>query len=266
MTDNWPSSSDAWISFLASAVRPLTTEQKLSLTFAYSTADLPSVPSVQQLQRALSLSTSDASRLARNLTQLSRTPGLSSHDVVLALKVLAHAELGEHEPTERVEIVCTAPFNLQVPVRATFATTLDMVQHARETITLVGYVFTEGVRELIKQLAQARSEHGVIVTLIGNQMVTHLPVLRSLWPQPVPVPRIFSREANPTDPMSALHAKLLVCDRSTALVTSANFTYHGLHENVEIGVKVHSKSVARVAEFLDALVTSGEVKLIDWSS
>ena len=64
--------------------------------------------------------------------------------------------------------------------------------------------------------------------------------------------------------MSALHAKLLICDRNVALVTSANFSHHGLHENIEIGVKIQSASVRQLVEFVEALIRTGEVEAVAW--
>jgi phosphatidylserine/phosphatidylglycerophosphate/cardiolipin synthase-like enzyme len=95
-------------------------------------------------------------------------------------------------------------------------------------------------------------------------MRQRLLVLRSHWPQDVPGPRVYSREANPADEMAALHAKIIVCDRCRALVTSANFSRHGLHENIEIGVHVEASSVGRLADFLDALILHHEVEPVDW--
>jgi len=264
MTANHVSPEEQWVGLLVNAVMALAPEQLRALASAYANDTPLSLPSVQYLQRALSLSTADASQLARSLSQLSGMTSLGSRDVKVALQVLAAARLNDSEAMERVEVVCTTPVQFGLPVRATFATTLEMVQSARETITLVGYVFTGGARELVQQLALAQSSRRVKVTLVGNQMRTHLPVLRALWPHDVPPPRMYSREADPADEMAALHAKLLVCDDVVALVTSANFTYHGLHENIEIGVKVYSKSVARIAEFLDALIAAREVQPIDW--
>jgi phosphatidylserine/phosphatidylglycerophosphate/cardiolipin synthase-like enzyme len=53
-------------------------------------------------------------------------------------------------------------------------------------------------------------------------------------------------------------------DASTALITSANFSYHGLHENIEIGVKVVSSSVARLVEFFNSLIVAGQVTPVAW--
>jgi phosphatidylserine/phosphatidylglycerophosphate/cardiolipin synthase-like enzyme len=98
------------------------------------------------------------------------------------------------------------------------------------------------------------------VTLIGNRMRDCLPVLDAIWPVDSPRPQIFTREIDPEDPMAALHAKLLICDYDAALVTSANFSYHGLHENIEIGVKVRSAAMARLVELFQAMVANGDLK------
>jgi phosphatidylserine/phosphatidylglycerophosphate/cardiolipin synthase-like enzyme len=66
--------------------------------------------------------------------------------------------------------------------------------------------------------------------------------------------------------MAALHAKLLICDENVALVTSANFSHHGLHENIEVGVKIHSSSVARLVDFILAMIRMREVKALEWPS
>lgn len=97
-------------------------------------------------------------------------------------------------------------------------------------------------------------------------MLDQLATLQSLWPADSPAPSIFSHKADPADDMTALHAKLLICDNTFALITSANFSYHGLHENIEIGVKIESASVARLVEFVQAMIRKGEVEAVQWTS
>ena len=43
--------------------------------------------------------------------------------------------------------------------------------------------------------------------------------LKEMWPEATPLPPVFSREPLADDPLAALHAKLLLCDRSEALVS-----------------------------------------------
>jgi phosphatidylserine/phosphatidylglycerophosphate/cardiolipin synthase-like enzyme len=91
-----------------------------------------------------------------------------------------------------------------------------------------------------------------------------LGAIRSVWPTNCPQPELLSYDADPTDEMAALHAKLLICDNTSALVTSANFSLHGLHKNIEIGVKIESSTVRRLVEFFTSLIPAGLVKPIPW--
>jgi phosphatidylserine/phosphatidylglycerophosphate/cardiolipin synthase-like enzyme len=136
---------------------------------------------------------------------------------------------------EQVEIVCTAASRLGIPLRTTYATAIETVHEAQQTILLMGYVFTVGTRAFIKQLAVARRDRAVHVTLIGNRRQDQVSTIRSMWLADSPPPPIFSRESSTGDDMAAMHAKLVICDNSVALITSANFSHHGLHENIEEG-------------------------------
>jgi phosphatidylserine/phosphatidylglycerophosphate/cardiolipin synthase-like enzyme len=241
-----------WISMLAGAVAGLGSRHLLNLAGLLDPARTM-LPSSGQLQRVLSLSTALATQLARDLDRIARFPGVTVQEVRTALMALATTRNPVNAQSDSVEIACTAPARLGVPLRTTYATALEMVKNAQNEILVVGYVFTEGAKSLLEEVAKASLDRRVRVTIIGNRMEDHLPTLRSVWPAGCPQPRVFSCPANLRDEMSALHAKVLVCDSSAALVTSANFSYHGLHENIEIGVKIVSPSVARLAEFFNSL-------------
>ena len=218
--------------------------------------------SAGRLKRVLHVSTSDATHLARSLKDATTGSGLSWRDVVLVIETLAHARSQAAADCD-VEIVCTAPERFGVPLRTTYATALQMMREASREIVVVGYVFTEGARNLIEELARAARERGARITVIGNRIREQLPLFRSVWPDGTTLPRVFSREADVDDPMAALHAKLLVCDRTSALVTSANFTYHGLHANIEIGVRVRAQAVEHLMEFIEAMISSGDVEAVE---
>jgi len=158
----------------------------------------------------------------------------------------------------RVEIVCTAPVDLGLPVRATLPKALEMVEASEHEIIVVGYVFSEGAREFLSRLAAAQAR-GVRVKLIANRLREHAQDFARLWPAGTPLPFLYTRDANPYDEMAALHAKLLICDGATALVTSANFTHHGLRGNIEVGICVTDAAIARLADFVSQLIVGGEV-------
>jgi phosphatidylserine/phosphatidylglycerophosphate/cardiolipin synthase-like enzyme len=253
-----------WINLLSGAVAGLSRRHVLDLA---DLLDPPrsTPPSSGQLQRALSLSTASATRLARDLDQVICSPGVTIHDVQTALMTLAAMRNQDIAQTDSVEIACTAPSRFGVPLRTTYATALEMVKDAQKEILVVGYVFTEGARSLLEEVARASRDRRVRVTVIGNRMEDHLPALRSVWPSDCSEPRVFSCPANVRDEMSALHAKVLICDSSTALITSANFSHHGLHGNIEIGVKIVSSTVARLVEFFNSLIVTGQVTELVWN-
>lgn len=257
-----------WVQTLAQSVSRLSEEQLSSLIAYLRTHQVASLTSAR-LQRLLSISTTEASQLARTLnTAFKSVENTRSGptETAIALAGIASGRLLKADEPRAIEIVCTAPTRMGVPVRATFATTLEMVQTAHEEIYLVGYVFTRGARALVEQLAVARRERGVRITLVGNRMQKHLPSLRAIWPAGTPFPTVFSRPADQDDDMAALHAKILICDSNTALVTSANFTHHGLHENIEIGIRIESSAVLRLVEFIRAMIVMGEVEPCEWKA
>ena len=253
-----------WIGTLAGTVAGLGSRHLLDLAGLLNPAQ-SKPPSSGQLQRVLSLSTMAAAQLARSLDQVIRSPGVSVCDVQTALMTLACTRSTGIAQAEMVEIACMAATRLGVPLRTTYATALELVEEAQHEILVVGYVFTEGARSLLEQVAKASRDRRVRVTVIGNRMEEHLSALQSAWPSNCLGPRVFSCQSNPRDKMSALHAKLLVCDTATALITSANFSHHGLHENIEIGVKVTSPAVARLVEFFNSLIVAGQVTPLAWT-
>lgn len=258
--NNSTGSTPNWIGYLAAIVSGLSSEQILVLAELYGNSESAALPSTAELQRRLTLGTTSATSLARNLRDISSIQDLTHRDIRIALASLAQARMIRTRNDKVVEVVCTAPSRLGIPVRTTFATAVEMIRAARHEVILIGYLFTEGARELLKELARAQIDRGVRVMLIGNRMDQCLPFLDAIWPADSTRPKIFTREIDREDPMAALHAKLLICDNDAALVTSANFSYHGLHENIEIGVKVRSAAIARLVELFQAMIANGELK------
>jgi phosphatidylserine/phosphatidylglycerophosphate/cardiolipin synthase-like enzyme len=51
-----------------------------------------------------------------------------------------------------------------------------------------------------------------------------------------------------------MHAKCLLVDGHDLLVTSANFTFHGLHGNIEIGIRLSGPPAAEARKIFSHLV------------
>jgi len=231
-------------------------------TFAEVCLRMPDVThlTADRLQRELRISTADAVGIARATSRAQDNNNL--RDIALIAAASAEHESAREQDSERVDVVCTGPVQFAVPVRATFATMIEMVQQAHSEVVIVGYVFTAGAAGFVRHVLQAR-QRGLPVTIIGNRMEQSIAALRQLW-GPGPAPVLYSWENDGTDEMTSLHAKLLICDKDTALVTSANYSLHGLHENVEIGLRVRSPSVMRLSDFVRQLIASSTVVPVSW--
>ena len=72
-----------------------------------------------------------------------------------------------------------------------------------------------------------------------------------MWEENVTLPKIFT--FNPHKKGTSLHAKILIIDKSEILTTSANITSHGIHSNIEFGMR-HKGKIANDAHKLIKLL------------
>src|SRR5262249_43472835 len=79
--------------------------------------------------------------------------------------------------------------------------------------------------------------------------------VQASWPPACDRPRIFhDRQRTGSAPYASMHAKCLLVDSSDLLITSANFTFHGLRGNIEIGVRLGGAPAAEARKFFSHLV------------
>ena len=173
------------------------------------------------------------------------TPDLPGIAIAAALR--ASAATGEALRTEnQTSLVWTGPQTQVAGLRTTRAVLASMVKNATESLVLVSFT-THDVSELVSNLASAIAR-GVKVTLIletpndpGGPLTigsghSFAPIRDSAgfyrWP-------LETREAFFAS-TARLHAKCVIADRSTALITSANLTSAGINDNIELGVLIES--------------------------
>ena len=89
-----------------------------------------------------------------------------------------------------------------------------------------------------------------MVTIVADRLDEKLPVILAGWPEDLPPPALWSRPEDPADPMSALHAKVVVFDDRYLFISSANLTLHGLHRNLELGVLLEGPIAADMSGLL----------------
>lgn len=192
---------------------------------------------------------------------------VGSANVVLALATANRLRRMELLNRPEIEIVWTGPAAPGALVRSTGAVVEEMLSSVREAgeILLVGYSLTaeDGtlMRGIVDLLAGA-SRKGASVTLVLHRDAEehNKSNLLLAWSVFARKPRVLTWVPAPDHPYTKLHAKALVIDRLDLLVTSANFTFHGLESNLELGLRVRGPQAGVVAERFDELMAAGVLK------
>ncbi len=170
-----------------------------------------------------------------------------------ALAVAERAETNRSAPS----MVWTGMEGVRVPMRLTSQVVNEMIARTRQNILIVGYSLTRaaGFWEDLAALPAA-----VDVNIIGHNLsertsrlggqATYLRKLFAASPERLHLYTYIPQQGD----ITKLHAKLLVSDRQRALVTSANFTRHGMERNIEVGVTVGARQAVMIWDQLEKLV------------
>jgi phosphatidylserine/phosphatidylglycerophosphate/cardiolipin synthase-like enzyme len=134
---------------------------------------------------------------------------------------------------------------------------LALVRGARREIALCAYSVTAGAMPMLKEMAEVVAQ-GVSATLVVN----------AFFEQPMEVQSFLRAAARAqarwrlfdftsSGPAAELHAKVLVIDRSVALLGSANLSFRGLVANHEMALVVRGPMAEVIASRIDML-TQGQ--------
>lgn len=150
------------------------------------------------------------------------------------------------------ELVATLPPESPGIARPTGRVIRELVSNASREIILVGYELTD--MELVTLLAAATSRGSDVIVICDRARGAATRIVES-WPMGVRLPRIFQdRERSTNAPYASMHAKCLLVDSAQLLITSANFTFHGLHGNIEIGVRLGGAPAGEARKIFSHLV------------
>jgi len=215
------------------------------------------------------LGTDAAARVTEMLTRAG-SDGWSLRQVgELAMAIVA-ARRGASDPEKLFDLVLSGPDAPGVPTRDTAAVMHTLIEGAKEEVLLVGYAVYNGKR-LFRPLAARMAANPSLkvtfclnierkrgdTTIASDIAARFLDDFRSRhWPWQT-LPRLFydPRSLEPTaHSCTSLHAKVLIVDRRSAMVTSANFTEAAQRRNVETGVLItYVPFVARLADYFGEL-------------
>lgn len=188
------------------------------------------------------------------------SPSTSGQCVGAAVAGGAHAGALSRR-AEDLELVVSGPRSGDLHPRNTEQVLLALIGEARSEVLIVTYAL-QGYPELEDALAQAAGR-GVRITVVAEtsedspgfqgdpaRELGTIPVERLRWP----------RDQRPARG-AALHAKLVVVDRRTVLITSANLTQRASADNFEVGVLLRGDDTgARLVNHLEELAAKGVLR------
>lgn len=183
--------------------------------------------------------------------------GLSGSALAAALRAAAFTadDLGSRE---RTDLVWTGPDTTSIPLRRTEAVLCEVIDGAKEDLTLVSFVAYE-VHSVVAALCRAVDRRVAVrivleapATMGGSLDVDSVSKMRAA----VPGARVHVWENSGTFGIpGVIHAKCAVADGRIALVTSANLTGSAMWRNMELGVLVDGgRQPRRLRDHFAALI------------
>jgi phosphatidylserine/phosphatidylglycerophosphate/cardiolipin synthase-like enzyme len=137
-------------------------------------------------------------------------------------------------------------------VRSVRSALTDMLRDARLEVLICAYSITGGADEILNEFEDCLRRgirFKVVINRFQNQYQHVQVYLRSLAAS-YPYFRLYNFD----DPVEELHSKLIVVDRSIALVGSANLSMRGMRQNYELGVIVQGTEASVIGQCFDRLV------------
>ncbi len=213
------------------------------------------------------------------LDSLSRT-GMNSQQVAILLLALSESQKRANDPSRLFDLVLSGPEVSGVPTGSTEAVMHSMVEQAKTELRFVGYAVYNG-KKLFRRLAERMDNEQELQvsfcldirrpyqdTSLGSELVRRFvhDFKSKQWPgKRLPELYYYHASLNTDQKTKAsLHAKCVICDQTSVLVTSANFTEAAQKKNIEMGSIIrHSPFVRRIIDYLDGLANAGRLVRVE---
>lgn len=190
-----------------------------------------------------------------------RVESLGFHDPMRVMRLCLQALRVQYDELRprlvNAELVATLPLGVPGIARPTGQVLHEMLRPRVREVILLGYEVTD--QGMMKLLVEVTARRADVIMICDRERGAARRVLEG-WPADVQRPRIFHDRKQPDGaPFASMHAKCLLVNGSDLLITSANFTFHGLHGNIEIGVRLSGPPAAEARKIFSHLVESGVV-------
>lgn len=224
------------------------------------------------VQRILQGNTATA--IAAHMQELANG-GFDSGQIAATLELLVSDRQFRSRMEDQLDLVTTGPDARGVVNRDTSVVVRELFANATTSVLIAGFAIYQGqvVFQALADRMQEKPQLKVRIFVDIPRPFTNTTSTAELirrfadrfrsqqWPVDRPLPAIFfdprSLDAH-GDKRACMHAKCVVVDGRSVLVTSANFTEAAQQRNIEVGVLVHSQSIAeRLTRFFDSMLNEG---------
>lgn len=207
------------------------------------------------IERGDLLETAEANMFIRRLESLNFCPSPGVMRLCLQALRVQYDELSPR--ITDAELVATLPPEMPGIARPTGQVLREMLRPQVREVILLGYEVTD--HETMRLLVEAAAQGADVIMICDRERRAALKSIQT-WPADVRRPRVYhDRERTRGAPFASMHAKCLLVDGRDLLITSANFTFHGLHGNIEIGVRLSGSPAGEARKIFSHLVESGVV-------
>jgi phosphatidylserine/phosphatidylglycerophosphate/cardiolipin synthase-like enzyme len=136
----------------------------------------------------------------------------------------------------------------------------ELFDRADHEIQIAVYQMTVGATKFLKRLQECLAR-GIRVTIIINRYDEQpVEIKKELSLLSAKFPHFEILNFQPRNSMEDLHAKIMVVDRASALVGSANLTWKGLVGNHELAVVVYGSVASKIGELFDRLSQDARIQ------
>ena len=204
--------------------------------------------------------------------------GFGAQHLVATIQLMLEDRSKRLTADEVIDLVTTGPEARGVTTRDTVVVVREMFANSQDAVLVAGYAVYQGQR-VFQALADRMHERphlevqmildiqrGPGDTSAASEIVRRFTDrFRSLqWPPDRRLPELFydprSLETE-SSKRACMHAKCIVVDTRDMFVSSANFTEAAQERNIEVGLLIHSCSLAeRIERHFATLVSEGLLK------
>ena len=180
--------------------------------------------------------------------------------ICIALEMQDEMESKQLQQIRDTKLVITSPL-MGHRIGHTLGNFKKIIETAKHEIILVGYVFVnvDGQMNPILDLLLSATSRGIDVKIFF-QKGPSIKLLKSIWkgkkPSEIPEFYLFNDKNNSKD-KGVLHAKAIIKDDDTILVTSANMTGNAMEKNLEFGILHEGKIAIDAKKMLYDLIENG---------